>query len=200
MRISATATPDPKVISRRRFLYGAGALVALVAVVGWLKKSARHSAPGPSGTAAALAPAVAFLGALFGRELSDADRTELTDRLAFAVRVTPGLSADYEVLARQLDRLARDSGGGQFLKASSAQREAIIDRIMRIEPPSLAERAWAHFVRTRKRYYHMRFETVPQLAWLYRHSGVPWRARGYARWQGIPGDWREYTRAGAPYP
>jgi hypothetical protein len=46
----------------------------------------------------------------------------------------------------------------------------------------------------------MRGSTIPSLEWLYRHSAAAWRARGYTRWPGIPGDWRETLVAGAPYP
>jgi hypothetical protein len=42
----------------------------------------------------------------------------------------------------------------------------------------------------------MRSTTVPDIVWLYRYSGAPWRARGYERWPGIPGDWHEYLTAG----
>jgi len=186
-------------LSRRRFLYGTGAAVALAGVVAWIRRF--RIAPGlPQSDTAALTPVVVFLSVLFGHELSDADRSELSDRLAFAVRATPTLGADYQVLARQLDRLAEEVGGASFLKASSAQRATVVDRLMRIARPSWLERLWAHVVHSRKQYYRMRFETVLQLAWLYRHSGVAWRARGYTRWQGISGDWREYTRPGAPYP
>jgi len=186
-------------ISRRRFLYGTGAAVALAGVAAWIRRFGSEPGLPPSGTTA-LTPVVVFLGVLFGHELSDADRNELSDRLAFTVSATPALGADYQVLGRQLDRLVEEGGGASFLRASPAQRETVVDRLMRIAPPSLLERLWAHVVHSRKQYYRMRFETVPQLAWLYRHSGVAWRARGYTRWQGIPGDWREYTRPGAPYP
>ncbi|HZO24247.1 MAG TPA: twin-arginine translocation signal domain-containing protein [Steroidobacteraceae bacterium] len=191
-------------LSRRRFLAGAATLVVLVGAASWLRRSWRQpTARRLSSTervTPALARVVVFLGALFGRELSEADQRDLSDRLAFAVAAEPRLAEDYEVLAAHLDRFGRKAGATEFLTASDAQRETVIDHVMRIGPPSLVERAWSHLVRSRKLYYQMRFETIPQLQWLYRHSGVPWRARGYTRWQGIPGDWREYTRAGPPYP
>lgn len=197
-------SPSDGRTSRRRFLYGAAALVALAGAAGWFRRlhgTGAPAAPGPGvAPPATLAPVVAFLGTLFGRELSAVDRTELSDRVAFATAATPGLGTDYDFLARHLDRFGEEAGAAGFLAASPAQREAVVERIMSIGPPSVFERVWAHLVHSRKRYYHMRFETVPQLAWLYRHSGVPWRARGYARWPGIPGEWREYTRTGAPYP
>src|SRR5581483_2675717 len=95
-RASATDTRGPSSgplntrLSRRRFLYGTGAAVALAGVVAWIRRF--RIAPGlPQSDTAALTPVVVFLSVLFGHELSDADRSELSDRLAFAVRATPTL-------------------------------------------------------------------------------------------------------------
>jgi hypothetical protein len=139
---------------------------------------------------------ITFIGALFGRALSDTDSAELRERLAETLSQQPGRAQDYSVLAQQLDRLARDAGAAGFIMANTAQRGGIVDQIMHIDPGATWSRILAHLSPGRRQYYRMRSTTVPDLVWLYRYSGVPWRARGYDRWPGIPGDWHEYLTAG----
>jgi hypothetical protein len=196
-------------VSRRRLLILAAVGSAVGAVI-WLKPMLRRSRSQQVSIADLSAPAatitrdmgstldtvITFIGALFGRALSDTDSAELRERLAETLSQQPGRAQDYSVLAQQLDRLARDAGAAGFIMANTAQRGGIVDQIMHIDPGATWSRILAHLSPGRRQYYRMRSTTVPDLVWLYRYSGVPWRARGYDRWPGIPGDWHEYLTAG----
>jgi hypothetical protein len=196
-------------VSRRRLLI-LGAVGSAIGAAIWLKPMLRRSRSQQVSIADLNAPAatltrdmegtldtvITFIGALFGRVLSDTDRTELRERLAETLSQEPGRAQDYTVLAQQLDRLARDAGAAGFVKANTAQRGSIVDQIMHIDPGTMWSRILAHLTPGRGRYYRIRSTTVPDLVWLYRYSGVPWRARGYERWPGIPGDWHEYLTPG----
>jgi len=186
------------------------AVGSAVGAVIWLKPMLRRSRSQQVSIADLSAPAatitrdmgstldtvITFIGALFGRALSDTDSAELRERLAETLSQQPGRAQDYSVLAQQLDRLARDAGAAGFIMANTAQRGGIVDQIMHIDPGATWSRILAHLSPGRRQYYRMRSTTVPDLVWLYRYSGVPWRARGYDRWPGIPGDWHEYLTAG----
>ena len=191
-------------VSRRRLLILAAVGSAVGAVI-WLKPMLRRSRSQQVSIADLSAPAatitrdmgstldtvITFIGAL-----SDTDSAELRERLAETLSQQPGRAQDYSVLAQQLDRLARDAGAAGFIMANTAQRGGIVDQIMHIDPGATWSRILAHLSPGRRQYYRMRSTTVPDLVWLYRYSGVPWRARGYDRWPGIPGDWHEYLTAG----
>jgi hypothetical protein len=102
-------------------------------------------------------------------------------------------------VSRELDRLAHSFGSNSFAATDDARRTAIVLQIMQIDPASLRARLLAHLSPERYQRYRARL-MLPALTWLYRHSGVPWRARGYTRWPGIPGSWREYLKPGNAYP
>ncbi len=164
--------------------------------------------PFPREVAGAVSPAltsevgtvVDFLGALFGRTLTLLDRQELNDRLSFAATVEEDLGKQFSVLAAYLDSCAGAAGASSFRLGRPEQRFTIIDDLMNIDTAALASRILWRISPSERALRRMRDVTIPRLALLYRSSGVPWRARGYVRWPGMPGAWDEYTRAGAPYP
>src|SRR5579862_5308000 len=61
---------------------------------------------------------VGFMAALFGHELTEEDRAELLDRLAYTVKQVPQRAAEYAALELVLDRLARNEGAASFADAS----------------------------------------------------------------------------------
>lgn len=141
-----------------------------------------------------------FIGALFGKDLSEQDLADLSDRLNYLLSSDTVLNRTSAVLVHHLDRLAIKGGATTFRSSSASQKQSIVDQIMRIDYKSNLSRLLSKLSASERDYYHMRWSVVPQLAWLYRNSAVPWRARGYARWPGIPGDWHEIVTPGAPYP
>lgn len=205
---------EKPIVSRRRFLVLAAVGSAIAAVVGLglivtggrlqrssgiagLSSTTATSARDIKGT---LDTVVTFIGAMFGRDLSDRDSAELLERLRQTLEQEPARAEDYMVLAQYLDRRARGAGAAGFAMANTVQRSAIVDQVMQVDPGALWSRVLSHVSSARRQYYRMRSATVPALAWLYRGSSVPWRARGYERWPGIPGDWHEYLTAGKPNP
>jgi hypothetical protein len=71
---------------------------------------------------------------------------------------------------------------------------------MLIDPKSFKARILSRLSVGERDHYRMRWSIVPSLGWMYRHSAAAWRARGYARWPGVAGDWHEVLAPGAPYP
>jgi hypothetical protein len=186
--------------SRRAFI--GGSLAALVGgILGWRWLSERAGAANRSGQSSAdtRATLLAFLGALFGRELSAADAEDLSRRLDLFTS-NEALRRDCDGLALYLDELAAGRGASRFRDLSPAQREPIVGEVMRIDPKTLRARLLAKLLPGRRDFYRMRWSAVPSLAWLYRHSAAAWRERGYARWPGVPGDWHEVVAPGPPYP
>jgi hypothetical protein len=191
--------PRPPSMTRRGFVSVGlgGGLVALVAL------SRLHH--GPSAGAARAGPKppreplIAFLSALFGRDLTAEDRADLSERLALFI-AEPALGHDCSVLADHLDRMARAENARDFLSCEPAAKERIVDHLMAIDPHSLSARLLSRFSSHFRDYFRMRWSTVPSLEWLYRHSAAAWRARGYTRWPGVPGDWRVTLVPGPPYP
>jgi hypothetical protein len=143
---------------------------------------------------------LAFMGPLFGRDLSSLDVTDLSDRLEDLFAEDQGILHEAGVLARELDKRARREGAIGFGSCSPSQKIGIVEQIMSMDPKSLQARVWSLLSRHRRDLYRTRWSIVPQLAWIYRHSAAAWRARGYARWPGIAGDWHEILVPGAPYP
>lgn len=135
---------------------------------------------------------VAFLGTFFDRDFSEEDRLELIDRLSFAMNTDAAVVADYRLLAKHANRLAVAEGARSLLLASEVQRRAAIAHLAEFDPYSLVSRLMSRMSERYLAYSRIRANIIPSAAWLYRHSGVPWRARGYRRWPGIPGAWTEY--------
>jgi len=194
-----------KPLDRRRLLIAAsvGGIALAAFELGWPRPGAgiRGDEEGSTGLAAAATLTVlAFIGALFGRDLSAEDIDDLSDRLCFRLSADATFTNECAVLVQYLERLAREQEATTFRNCSDAQKEAIIQRITRISSKSLASRVLSRVSRTARDYYRIRQSTVWQLSWLYRQSGAAWRARGYTRWPGIPGDWREILAPGSPYP
>jgi len=158
-----------------------------------------------AGSADSAAPAVeatllAFIGALFGRVLSPLDAADLAERVACLLAFKGPLEGDCRALALYLDHLAARRGCPAFTRCEPASQALIVDQVMRIDVNSMAARLLTQLSAGHRAYYRMRWSAVPQLAWLYRHSAAAWRARGYTRWAGVAGDWREVLHPGVPYP
>jgi hypothetical protein len=193
--------PSKPLLFRRRTLLAAGAAGALAALVSAsrLHWPTRAEARARTASGAVREGLLAFLGTLFGRELTAEDRADLGERLAL-LAAEPALAYDCAVLSHHLDRLAHDEGAQSFASCAADGRERVVERLMAIDPRSPRARVLEKLAVGMRDFYRMRSSTIPSLEWLYRHSAAAWRARGYTRWPGIPGDWRETLVPGAPYP
>lgn len=194
---------SPKALNRRRILnFGTLSAAALVAL--GLTRVNRHTAFGgsdPAGVLIEITPTVlAFVGALFGKELSAGDAADLSERLKYNFAKDDSFKRDCAFLARYVERQARERGAGAFAACSVAQKDAIVDSLMHIDPQSAIARLLSRSAPSEREHYRMRSSTIGRLAWIYRHSSAAWRARGYRRWPGVPGDWHEVLEPGAAYP
>lgn len=194
-----------KLLSRRRLIVAGGVGAMALTALGLGSLRARQSlgqiTDAVSGiTVDAKLTVVAFIGALNGRELSQWDVTDLLDRLNYRLSYDAGFIDECAVLAQHLENFARARGGASFRACNEAQKDSIVHRIMTIDPTSLASKVLRRFSKGEHDYYRIRWSTIYQLSWIYKQSGVAWRARGYTRWAGIPGNWREILAPGAPYP
>jgi hypothetical protein len=189
-------------VRRRTFLWGSlgAGVLAFVALMRLPRLVGTAQSGGEPTTTGLKVTMLAFLGALFGRDLSSLDSADLSDRLDELFTAGGPLLHDAVVLARRLDEGARRQGASGFESCNEAQKERIVEQIMSINPRSLRARVLSHLSRDQRDRYRMRWSIVPQLVWLYRHSAAAWRARGYTRWPGIAGDWHEVLVPGAPYP
>jgi hypothetical protein len=187
-------------VIRRRFLLAGlgGALLGLFAL-SRLRLGIRPQEPASAAPFAVRQSLIAFMGALFGRDLTAEDRADLSDRLALFTE-DAALRHDCSVFADYLDRLAREEHADDFAGCEPTAKQRIVERVMAIDPHSLSARVLAHLSERMRVYYRMRWSIVPSLEWMYRHSAAAWRARGYSRWPGVPGDWRESLVPGLPYP
>jgi hypothetical protein len=193
-----------KPLSRRVLIVGGIGGVVLAALgLGSLRHRAEvgQNASGATGVApAAKMTVLAFIGALFGKDLSEQDLADLSERLNYLLSSAAMFNHECAVLAQHLDGLALRRGATAFRSSSAAQKQAIVDKIMQIDSKSILSRVLSRLSGSERDYYRMRWSIVPQLAWIYRNSGAAWRARGYTRWPGIPGDWRDVLAPGPPYP
>lgn len=194
----------PKQLSRRRVLIigGLGGM-SLALSWGWLRFRAtgQHGANVPGEiTPDAKSTVVVFIGALFGRNLSEQDSAELLDRLNFRLSTDAIFTDECAVLARFVDDCAAEHGASTFRSCNDIQKESIVQRVAGIDIKSIFSKVLRRLSTNRRNYYRMRWSTIWQLSWLYSQSGVAWRVRGYRRWPGIPGDWHEILVPGAPYP
>jgi hypothetical protein len=187
--------------SRRRLIGFAG-LAGILAVVAqqWPTSSPIRGDDAQSDAATVHATLIAFIGSLFGRVLSPLDVTDLSERLDYLLGFDGPLVEDCRALASYLDHLAAEHGRPAFKQCERSSQELIVDQVMRIDVHSIAAHLAARLSASYRAYYRMRWSAIPQLAWLYRHSPAAWRARGYTRWAGVAGDWREVLNPGPPYP
>ncbi len=144
--------------------------------------------------------AIKFMSRLFGHQLTAEDRHELLERLEFAVAHEPKRLWDYADLKRYLDDRARERGAVDFLTSGSDDQDAILDKLMTARFSRWQVELLREFPGRAGRYHRIVTVIIPGLSWLYANSGVTWRARGYERWQGIPGDWREVLAPGKSLP
>lgn len=192
-----------KALNRRRVL-NLGTLSAASLVALGLTRLPRHTAMGRDGgpllSGDATPTVLAFMGALFGRVLSARDAADLSDRLNYGFARSKAFTEDCGVLARFLDKSARERGAPSFESCDAAQKDSIVGDLMRIDARSAIARLLSRSAPSERAYYRMRSSTVGRLAWIYRHSSAAWRARGYRRWPGVAGNWHEVLEPGAPYP
>jgi len=190
----------PTRLSRRRLILFAGLAASACGVAGWFS-SGRDSGPQRAADADAdNGTLLAFIATLFGKALSLQDRADLTDRLACMQQYRASLKHDCSVLAAYLDSQAGRWGAAGFAACNAWQKASIVDQIMQMPLKSRIASLLSRFSSTERDFYRMRWSAVPQLAWLYRHSPVAWRTRGYQRWPGVRGNWRDILAPGAPYP
>lgn len=201
MAISVIRAANGRLISRRHWVLGSGAgILAAFSVGSWLVHDKAADPDESEPPLEFVAPQmIAFIGALFGRDLTQEDRQELAQRLADAVAESVSLARGCGQLARTLGQIARSVGADTFLAASAVQSQLVVDRLMLEGRPTLKQRVWSKLSGTHREFLHAQSQTIAQLAWLYRHSGAPWRARGYSRCPGVPGNWREVLQAGGAY-
>jgi len=139
---------------------------------------------------------VSFIGALFGQDLTQQDRDDLSELVSFAASADNGWVPEYRWLDAYIDKMAKEVGAESFLSATPELRESIMQNVLsrpikgfRLQLLAMSsEQEWL-----RRR---MRITTIPHLRRIYLASGVPWRRRGYQSWPGVPGDPRAYTRPG----
>lgn len=190
--------------SRRRLLGFASLATALgaLAAVGheWPPSRVRGARNAESDAGTVHLTLVSFIGALFGRVPSQLDAADLAERVAYLLGFNEAVGGDCRALAVHLDHLAAQQGSSAFNQCEPATQASIVDQVMRIDVNSIAARLLTRLSASHRAYYRMRWAAVPQLAWLYRHSPAAWRARGYSRWAGVAGDWREVLRPGSAYP
>lgn len=194
-----------KPLGRRRLLIvsGMGAIALAAVGLGSLRhreETAQNTSGPGDASADAKMTALSFIGALFGRTLSELDIADLSERLDYLLNSSAPFNHECTVLAHYLDGLARERHASTFSSSSTAQKHSIVDALMRIDSKSILSRALARLSASARDHYRMRWSIVPQLEWIYRNSGAAWRARGYTRWPGIPGDWHDVLTPGPPYP
>jgi hypothetical protein len=192
--------PSTPPSQRRTFILGAlGA--ATLGFVGLTFKWRHDFTPQSEGgdLARIKATVLAFVGVMFGRTLVGEDRADMSDRLDLFFDDAE-MRHEGAVLSRYLDEQAQARAGAAFVACDDMQQEAILTQVMTIDPRSVKARVLSRLSSSQADYYRMRWSIVSSLAWLYRHSAAAWRARGYARWPGVAGDWHDVLAPGAPYP
>ncbi len=188
---------------RRKLILGGLSLATLGAVgVSWKHRrsaQARVESVTPGDLKEAQSTLLAFVSTLFGHELTAADSADLSARFEVLLSDVV-LASDCAVLVRVLGEAAKHLGASAFELCSSYQQDSIVSKIMDMDEKSKLSRMWSRFSMDERDTFRMRRSAIPQLAWLYRHSSVAWRTRGYARWAGVAGNWREVLVPGAAYP
>jgi hypothetical protein len=192
--------PSTPLMQRRTFTLGVLGAAAL-GFVGITLKSRYDSGPHgePGDLNQVKATVLVFIGAVFGHALVGEDRADMSERLDLFF-ADPNFRHEGGVLTRYLDDHAKSLAGSAFVACSEAQQQTILTQVMMIDPRSLKARVLSRLSSSERDHYRMRWSIVSSLAWMYRHSAAAWRARGYARWPGVPGDWHDVLAPGAPYP
>jgi hypothetical protein len=186
---------------RRTFILGAAG-AATLGFVGltfkWRENFAQQSEPRDLDRIKATV--LVFIGAMYGRALVGEDKADMSDRLDLFFSEDAAMRHEGAVLARYLDDQAQTRAATAFVACNDAQQQAILTQVMMIDPRSIKARILSRLSAGERDHYRMRWSIIPSLGWLYRHSAAAWRARGYARWPGVAGDWHEVLAPGAPYP
>jgi hypothetical protein len=192
-------------ISRRGFLLFAAAGVtgsaAFLANRRWRSThGVRHQAANAAGNRLDQSvndTLVAFLAVFFGVNFDEVDRVDISQRLLFAVERNDGWHADYKNLANFLDAAAEDQGAESFVTGDAEQQLLVVDSLVWSKKARIRNRIRAMISDSGIEFLRMQRSTLPHLFRLYRHSGVPWRHRGYDTWPGAAGEMLAYTRAPA---
>ena len=147
-----------------------------------------------------LAPVAALTGALFGHRLDRDELLEIGRGLALLAESDGGWRTELAAAGGYADRSARARGAASFADAPDQVRYHLVDSIMGPPVDSHRSNLLALVSADERDRRLIRSALVPALAQVYRASGPAWRRRGYARWPGVPGDPREYTRPGPATP
>ncbi len=195
--------PQPR-YGRRAWLATAGSLLltavavrltypsARQAAARWINSTADDANPGP----AALAVVAQFTGTLMGQRLSRAQVEILIGRIAYDVRRSGQLAAQYAELAAYADRKAREAAPGTagFSGASPEVRDDVMSAVMIRSANSARQKLAALTSSDGRARWRIRNATSVHLRRLYRRSPVPWQIRGYRGAPGAPSNPRDYTR------
>lgn len=195
---------EDKYSRRQVLLLAAGGLATVAGVTGYRRwtglAGVTHGRGGADDSPidqAMLNTLVDFLGAFFGIALSSLDRTELQQRLALSMRIDSNWRVDYPQLVDFADNTAQHYQHASFSAANEVQRQKIVATMLERDSTRRQQRIQAFFSINGKARLRLQRATVPQLAKLYRSSGVPWRRRGYTSWPGVGGDTFAYSSAPA---
>lgn len=137
-----------------------------------------------------------FTNALVGSDVTPENLRELMNRLDFAIKHDSGWKTEYLWLADHANKVAHKMGSKDLASSTLNQRDRIIKQIMDNSTHTLYSRVFGIIPSEERERRRMFYSTVPHLIWIYKHSGVPFRLRGYTSWPGVPGDPLEYTRPG----
>ena len=137
-----------------------------------------------------------FTGSLFGRLLTSEQKQELIGRLTFAAKTDSGWHDEYIWLADYIDDLAKELGVVRFTASNMSQRQTVSNQVVTFSPSSRFSKLRSLFSDKERYHRRMGISTVKHLEKIYINSGVPWMARGYQSWPGVPGDPRWYTQPG----
>ena len=145
---------------------------------------------------AVLEYAALFVGAAYGRQFNEVDNKELLGRLHTLVTQDDAWRPRLSWFSAFLDELAIAANEKSFAELSIDERETVVNGVLAHSIDSRRSKVLAFFSADERVRRLSHRATIPRLQRIYLTSGIPWRARGYSRWPGVPGDAREYTRAG----
>jgi len=137
-----------------------------------------------------------FTGSLHGHELTNIDKNEFFDILAFLIMNDKAWTSEYTWLSNHINILSTKIQNSDFQSLSTENKYNLVNIIMFYSIRSKKSRLLALFTQSERFKRRMRASTIPHLMKLYRSSGIPWRNRGYSTWPGVPGDQSEYIRPG----